>query len=158
MRYCSGVDDKLRELLSAAFRTVRARDANSEIAKARSESAGEGASPSRRSRGEECETPLSRSYEMVLDPQATFASFAADVLPRLVYHLESIGARPPGCKGVLVAIFDGEDLHLAKAGDLVARAAALSSVPVEEIFRRHGTGESRTAERGPPLALPSGRD
>jgi hypothetical protein len=158
MRYCSGVDDKLRELLSAAFRTVRARDANSEIAKARTEAADEGASPSRRSRSDEPATPLSRSYEMVLDPQATFASFAAEVLPRLVYHLESIGARPPGCKGVLVAIFDGEDLHFARSGDFVARAAALSSVPIEELFRRHGTGESRTAQRGPPLALPSGRE
>jgi hypothetical protein len=158
MRYLPGVDDKLRELLSAAFRTVRARDANSEIAKARAEAAEEGASPSRQSRGEAAGTPLSRSYEMVLDPQASFASFATDVLPRLVYHLESIGARPPGCRGVLVAIFDGEDLHFAHAGDLVARAAELSSVPVEELFRRHGTGESRTAQRGPPISLPPGRE
>ncbi|TMB30848.1 MAG: hypothetical protein E6J62_14425 [Deltaproteobacteria bacterium] len=126
------MDDKLRELLSAAFRTVRARDANTEIAKARGEAALEGATPSRRS--------------------------ATDVLPRLVYHLESIGARPPGCKGVLVAIFDGEDLHFVQAGDLVARAAELSSVPVEELFLRHGTGESRTAQRGPPLPLPPGRE
>jgi hypothetical protein len=158
MRYLRGVDDKLRKLLSAAFRTVRARDANSEIAKARAEAAEEGASPSRPSRGEEAAAPLSRSYEMVLDPQASFASFATDALPRLVYHLESIGARPPGCKGVLVAIFDGEDLHFAQAGDLLARAAELSAVPVEELFRRHGTGESRTAQRGPPLPLPPGRE
>jgi len=158
MRYASAVDDKLRELLSAAFRTVRARDANTEIAKARGEAALEGATASRRSRGEEPGTPLSRSYEMVLDPRATFSSFATDVLPRLVYHLESIGARPPGCKGVLVAIFDGEDLHFVQAGDLVARAAELSSVPVEELFLRHGTGESRTAQRGPPLPLPPGRE
>jgi len=158
MRYGSAVDDRLRELLSAAFRTVRARDANSEIAKARAEAAEEGAAPSRRSRGEQGGTPLSRSYEMVLDPAATFATFAADILPRLVYHLESIGARPPGCKGVLVAIFDGEDLHFVQAGDLLSRAAELSSVPVDELFRRHGTGESRTAQRGPPLPLPPGRD
>jgi hypothetical protein len=158
MRYGPGVDDKLRKLLSAGFRTVLARDANSEIAKARTEAAEEGASPSRPSRGSEGGMALSRSYEMVLDPRATFASFAADLLPRLVYHLESIGARPPACKGVLVAIFDGEDLHFVQAGDLVARAADLSSVPVEELFRRHGTGESRTAQSGPPLALPPGRD
>src|SRR5207237_317230 len=47
MRYASAVDDKLRELLSAAFRTVRARDANTEIAKARGEAALEGATPRR---------------------------------------------------------------------------------------------------------------
>jgi len=151
------VDDKLRSLLSCAFRTVDARDANSEIAKARAEAASEGASPSRRSRGEEESAPLSRSYEMVLEPQATFSSFAAETLPRLVYHLESIGARPPACKGVLVAIFEGEELHFVRAGELVSRAAALSSVPVEELFRRHGTGESHTAQRGPPLPLPPGR-
>ncbi|MFL5397130.1 MAG: STAUR_1299 family protein [Myxococcales bacterium] len=151
------MDDKLRELLSAAFRTVPARDANAEIAKARAEAVEEGAAPSRRLRDDEG-APLSRSYEMVLDPAATFASFAAEILPRLVYHLESIGARPPGFKGVLVAIFDGEDLHFARAGDLVGRAAALSSVPVEELFRRHGTGESHTAQRGPPLPLPPPRE
>jgi hypothetical protein len=154
----STVDDKLRELLSASFRTVRARDANSEIAKARAEAVEEGADPSRRSRGDASGAPLSRSYEMVLDPGATYASFAADILPRFVYHLESIGARPPGCKGVLVAIFEGEDLHFATAGDLVDRAALLSGVTPEELFRSHGTGESRTAQRGPPLALPPGRD
>src|SRR5437764_7552574 len=158
MGYGSAVDDGLRELLSAAFRTVRARDANVEIAKARAEAAEEGAALSRRPRGDEDSAPLSRSYELVLGPEATFASFAAEILPRLVYHLESIGARPPGLKGVLVAIFDGEDLHFVQAGDLLSRAAELSSVPVDELFRRHGTGESRTAQRGPPLPLPPGRD
>lgn len=154
MRYLSLVDDKLRELLSTAFRTVRARDANVEIAKARAEAAEEGAALSRRPRGDEESAPLSRSYELVLGPEATFASFAAEILPRLVYHLESIGARPPGLKGVLVAAFDGEDLHFARAGDLLGRAAALLSVSVDELFREHGTGESRTAQRGPPLRLP----
>lgn len=151
------MDDKLRELLSAAFRTVRAQDANAEIAKARAEAVEEGATPSRKLRNDEG-TPLSRSYEMVLDPTATFASFATEILPRLVYHLESIGARPPGFKGVLVAIFDGEDLHFVQAGELLGRAAALSSVPVDELFRRHGTGESHTAQRGPPLGLPPPRE
>jgi len=152
------VDDKLRELLSASFRTVRARDANVEIAKARAEAVEEGAAPSRRSRGDESGAPLSRSYEMVLEPGATYANFAAEMLPRFVYHLESIGARPPGCKGVLVAIFEGEDLHFAQAGDLIDAAARLSGVPADELFRRHGTGESHTARRGPPLPLPPGRD
>jgi hypothetical protein len=152
--YGFGVDDKLRELLSASFRTVRARDANSEIAKARAEAAEEGAATSRRSRGDASEAPLSRSYEMVFEPGATYATFAAEILPRFVYHLESIGARPPGCKGVLVAIFEGEDLHFAQAGDFVDRAARLSGVSADELFRRHGTGESHTAQRGPPLPLP----
>ena len=44
------MDDKLRELVSAAFRTVPARDANAEIARARAEAVDEGATPSRRLR------------------------------------------------------------------------------------------------------------
>jgi hypothetical protein len=151
------MDDKLRELVASAFRTVAARDANSEIARARAEAAEEGAETSRRSRGGEPGVPLSRSYELVLDPQATFASFAAETLPRLVYHLESIGARPPAYKGVLVAMFDGEDLHFVRAEDLLARAAELSSTSVDELFRKHGTGESRTAQHVPPLSLPPGK-
>ena len=148
------MDDKLRELLGTAFRKVPARDANSEIARARAEAAEEGASPSRPLRGDKEPLPLSRSDEIVLDAAATFGSFAAQILPRLVYHLESIGARPPGFKGVLVALFEGDDLHLARAAELVGRAAALSSTSVEELFRRHGTGESHSAQRGPPLSLP----
>jgi hypothetical protein len=37
---------------------------------------------------------------------------------------------------------------------MIRRAAELSGVAVEELFRRHGTGESRTAVSAPPLPLP----
>ena len=60
-------------------------------------------------------------------------------------------------KGVLVAIFEGNELHFLRAGELLARAAELSSTSVDELFRRHGTGESRTAQSMPPLPLPPGR-
>jgi hypothetical protein len=39
---------------------------------------------------------------------------------------------------------------------MIDRAAELSGLPVEELFRRHGTGESRTAVASAPLGLPPG--
>jgi hypothetical protein len=152
--YVPGVDDRLRELLSVAFRTVPAREANSAISRARAEAAEAGAAHARPLRDDEEAAPLSRSYEIVLADDATFARFAGETLPRLVYHLDSVGARPPACKGVLLAIFEGDRLHLLRAGDALAAAAKIAGTSLDELFRRHGTGESRTAQRGPPPALP----
>ena len=92
----------------------------------------------------------------MLDPQAGWERFAADALPRLVYHLESVGAHPPSCKGVVIAAFVGDRLHFLRAGEMLRRAAELAGVPLEELFRRHGTGESRTAVSSAPLPLPPG--
>ena len=152
------VDDRLRELLSVAFRTVDARDANTAIAQARADAAEGGASPARPLRDDPGAGALGRSYELVLPDDATFGSFAADALPKLVYHLESIGARAPAFKGVVLAIFDRDQLHFLRASDALARAAELTGTSVDELFRRHGTGESRTAMRGPPPLLPPSED
>ena len=100
--------------------------------------------------------PLARSYELVIDPGASWERFVAEALPRLVYHLESVGAHPPSCKGMVVAAFVGDRLHFLRAGEMLGRAAELTGVPVEELFRRHGTGESRTAVSSPTLPLPPG--
>jgi hypothetical protein len=151
------VDDRLREWLSAAFRTVAARDANAEIAQARAEAAEAGAAHARPLRDDEGAAPLGRSYELVLADDATFARFVAEMLPRLVYHLDSVGARPPGCKGMLLAVFEGDRLHFIRAADALSSAARIAGTSVDELFRRHGTGESRTAQRGPPAALPPKR-
>jgi hypothetical protein len=148
------VDDRLRELLSVAFRTVAARDANAAIAQAREEAAKAGAAHARPLRDDEGAVPLARSYEIVLPDGATFARFAAETLPRLVYHLDSVGARPPVCKGMVLAVFEGDRLHFLRAAEALASAARLADTSVDELFRRHGTGESRTAQRGPPAALP----
>jgi hypothetical protein len=148
------VDDRLRELLSVAFRTVSARDANAAISQARAEAAEAGAAHARPLRDDDTAAPLSRSYEIVLPDDASFARFAAETLPRLVYHLDSLGARPPGCKGLLLAVFEGDRLHLLRSGDALAAAAKIAGTSVDELFRSHGTGESHTAQRGPPAALP----
>jgi len=150
------VDDRLARLLELAYRTAPAADANRAISEAREEAAAAGAAASRPPRAVEGSLPLARSYELVIDPDASWERFAAEALPRLVYHLESVGAHPPSCKGMVVAAFVGDRLHFLRAGEMLRRAAELTGVPVEELFRRHGTGESRTAVSSPPLPLPPG--
>ena len=137
------MDDRLRELLSGAFREVPAREANIAIARTRRERAG--GDP------DDDDSPTVRSYEMVL---STWEVFARDLLPKLVYHLESLGAHLPECKGVVIAAFVGERLYFEEARDLVARACRLLGVSAAELVARHGTGESRTAMREAPLLLP----
>lgn len=155
--YLADVDPRLSRLLEIAYRTVPAAEANRAISEAREEAAASGAAASRPPRGGAGSLPLARSYELLIDPEGQWEQFAAEALPRLVYHLESLGARPPSCKGMVVAAFVGDRLHFLRAGEMIQRAAELSVISVEELFRRHGTGESRTAVTGPPLPLPPGR-
>lgn len=137
------MDDRLRELLGGAFREVPARDANIAIARTRREKAG--GDP------DDDGAPTVRSYEMVL---STWEAFARDILPKLVYHLESLGAHLPECRDVVIAAFVGERLYFEDARDLVSRACRLLGVSAAELVARHGTGESRTALRDEPLLLP----
>ena len=146
------MDSRLARLLEPAYRTVPAAQANQAICEEREGAAASGAALSRPP--PDGGLPLGRSYEMVIDPDGTWERFASGTLPRLVYHLESVGAHPPLCKGMVVAAFVGNELRFLRAGEMIARAADLTGVSVDELFRRHGTGESRTAMRGPPLALP----
>lgn len=141
------MDDRLRELLGGAFREVPAREANVAIARTRRERAG--GDP------DDDGAPTVRSYEMVL---STWEAFARDLLPKLVYHLESLGAHLPECRGVVVSAFVGERLYFEDARDLVSRACRLLGVSPAELVARHGTGESRTALREEPLLLPGPKD
>ena len=148
------MDDRISALLDLAYRNVPAAEANTAIAQARQQAAESGAAPARPLREDGPGVPLSRSYELVLDPATEWQRFEADALPRLVYHLESVGAHPPLCKGIVIAAFVGDRLYFLRAADLVRHAAEAIGISVDELFRRHGTRESRTAARGPPLALP----
>jgi hypothetical protein len=134
------MDEKIRELLQDAFSEAAARDANVAIARARCPDG-----------GDEDASPSLRSYEIIL---TGFGAFANDLLPKLVYHLESIGAHLPDCRGVLIAAFVGDRLHFVRAKAFVARACAMLGVSADELVRRHGTGERRTAVRSDPLLLP----
>ena len=72
------MDPRLLQLLGPAYLQVSAREANEAIAQERMRSGDDS-------------RPL-RSYELVL---TTFEAFTRDLLPKLVYHLESIGAHLP---------------------------------------------------------------
>jgi hypothetical protein len=137
------MEEKLRELLQDAFGEAPARDANVAIARARRSRAPRAAATG--------DAPALRLYEIIL---TGFAAFASDLLPKLVYHLESIGAHLPECRGVLIAAFVGERLHFLDAQAFIARACEVLGVTPEELVRRHGTGERRTAVRSEPLLLP----
>jgi hypothetical protein len=126
------MDPRLLQLLGPALLDVPAQDANEAIAREREA----------RANGDQ---PL-RSYELVL---STFEAFARDQLPKLVYHLESIGSHLPHCRGVLIAAFLGERLYFLDASALIAGACELLGVTPEALVVLHGTGESRTALRHP---------
>ena len=137
------MEEKLRELLQDAFADVPARDANMAIARIRRERAG----------GDPLDEqgPALRAYELVL---TGFEAFARDLLPKLVYHLESIGSPLPDCRGVLIAAFAGDRLHFVDAQAFLARASRMLGVSSEELVRLHGTGERRTAVATETLLLP----
>jgi hypothetical protein len=141
------LEPSIAELLQDEFATAPARDANAAIARARRERAG--GDP------DDDAAPAFRAYEAVL---TTFDAFASGLLPRLVYHLESIGAHLPECRGVVVAAFAGETLHFVDAKALIARACAMLHVSAAELVRRHGTGERRTATVSQPLLLPGPKE
>jgi hypothetical protein len=137
------VEERLRELVQDAFSEAAARDANTAISRARRERAG--------GNPDDQDAPGLRSYEIIL---GGFEAFARDLLPKLVYHLESVGAHLPQCRGVVIAAFVGERLYFVDAQKFVARACGMLGVTADELVRRHGTGERRTAIRSDPLFLP----
>src|SRR5690242_16912806 len=59
-----------------------------------------------------------RSYEIIL---TGFEGFDRDLLPKLVYHLESIGAHLPDCRGVVISAFAGERLYFIEAQKFLSR-------------------------------------
>jgi hypothetical protein len=126
------MDPRLLQLLGPAYREVRAREANEAIARERLRSGDDS-------------RPL-RTYELVL---TTFEAFARDLLPKLVYHLESIGAHLPECGGVLIAAFLGEQLYFLEAQALIASACELLQLTPEALVVLHGTHERRTAITDP---------
>jgi hypothetical protein len=137
------MEDRLRELLEPAFRDVPAREANLAIARARREKAG--GDP------DDEDAPAHRSYEMVL---TTWEAFVGELLPKLVYHLESVRAHLPECRGVIISAFLGERLYFVEAGPFMQRICRMLGVTPEQLIIRHGTGERRTAVRQPLMLAP----
>jgi hypothetical protein len=143
LEYVQPVDEKVRELLQDAFSEAPSPDANAAISRMRRERGG--------GNPDDEEAPAARSYEIIL---TAFDGFARDLLPKLVYHMESIGAHLPACRGVVISAFVGERLYFVEADKFLARACRILGVTADELVRRYGTGEQRTAVRPEPLLLP----
>ncbi|MCA1828282.1 MAG: hypothetical protein LC689_15270 [Myxococcales bacterium] len=142
------MEEKLRELLEPAFREVPAREANQAISRARRERAG--GDP------DDDDGPALRSYEIVL---SSWETFVREQLPKLVYHLESVGAHLPECRGVMISAFLGERLFFVDARALIARVCRMVGVSADQLVERHGTGERHTALRDRlMLPPPKGRN
>ena len=137
------MEERFQELLEPAFRQVPAREANLAIARARREMAG--GDP------DDEDGPALRSYEMLL---TSWDAFVRDLLPKLVYHLESVRAHLPDCKGVIISAFLGERLYFIEAGLFMRRICRMLGVTPAQLVSRHGTGERKTAVRDPLLLAP----
>ena len=125
------MDEKLRELLALAFRTDPALEANTAIDAARA--------------AESIDGEPARSYELAVPEGATFDWLLGSALPKLVYHLESVRARPPAFNGMVLSLFAGENLLFVHAEDFLPAAARLAGTTIEDLYARFGTGERRTS-------------
>ena len=140
------MDDRLQRLLDLAFDRVPAIDANLRIEEVRAS----------------LPSPKAASYELLIPEDATFQGwFLEGALPKLVYHLDSRGNRPPAAEGIFLSLFAGETLHFVHARDALKLACDELGIDAAELLRRHGTGESHVAvdlhgdrEKKAPLMLP----
>ncbi len=108
------MDPTLRPLVDLAFGMAEATNANAAIAEARA--AHPGARPT--------------SYEVVVAEGQNLAALAEAVLPRLIYHLDSLGARPPHWGEVFLSLFIGSQLHFVQASDALPLLLAARGLPV----------------------------
>ncbi|MGI5863923.1 MAG: STAUR_1299 family protein [Myxococcales bacterium] len=136
------MNEDLRSLLDLAFDRAPAQEANARIQATRERVEANGAA-------------TVRSYELVVPPDATLAWLEQEVLPRLIYHLDSLGMRPPTVPGLFVSLFFGDEIFFVHGNDLLMFASRELGLSFDEMERRWGTGELRDpVQRGPPLALP----
>ncbi len=144
------MDATLQPLLDRAFGVAPAVDANRAISEARESQPGE----------------KPASYEVVVKEGQSLPALAAALLPKLVYHLESIGAHPPGCGDVFLSLFVGERLHFVRASEALPLLLEAAQLTAEQAVARFGTGELRRVFRPgedavesspkPPLLLGAG--
>jgi hypothetical protein len=140
------MDERLRPLFDRAFKRSRASEANIRIQEVRDAIAG---------------AERVSGYEVVVGPDATLDWFSQSMLPRFVYHLESLGVRPPEAPGVFVSLFLGEELYFVHARDVLAFASEALGLSSDDLSKRYGTHErpEETEEQsGPPPALPGFQD
>ena len=146
------MDPIFEPLLAKAFRRVPAREANAAISEVR--------------QGEAEEV---RNFELVAPADASLEWLEKQVLPKLVYHLESLGVRPPDYTGIFLSLFWGDELFFLRMRDLMSFAGEALHLTADQMYQRWGTGELRRAVRPdegkvkaeekprPVLALPTGK-
>lgn len=146
------MESYLAPLLAKSFDRAEARDANEAIGRAR------------RQVGEQA-----RSFEVAVPETADAGWLEKALVPKMVYHLESLGIRPPEYGGIFASLFVGEKLWFVRMKDLMEFAGAQLKLSGEQLYAKWGTGEARRAvdlhenkrpqkSGGPPLALPSGKE
>ena len=112
----------LEGLLKRAIHRVKAVEATPAIAQMRLQEASE---------------RPARSYEVVLPASQPVDYLISNVMPRLVYFLESAGFKLPSCKGAFLSVFYSEDLFFIRAADAIdelSRISALSPAQMVERF------------------------
>jgi hypothetical protein len=129
------MDPTLLPLVDLAFGMAEAIQANAAIAEARD--AHPGARPT--------------SYEVVVADGQGLAALAEAVLPRLLYHLDSLGARPPHWGEVFLSLFIGHQLHFVQASDAMPLLLAARGLTAAEALQRFGAG-GRTPKAAEPAA------
>ena len=118
------MDAAADELLRLAFEQVPAAEANQAISRIRDQ--------------EGDELSGATSYELVL-PTGDIRSWLLDhMLPRLVNHLESSGAKLPHCGGVFLSVFSGDTLHFLRTRDVVELLSRWSGLSMAELKQRYG--------------------
>ncbi|HZH75462.1 MAG TPA: STAUR_1299 family protein, partial [Archangium sp.] len=78
------------------------------------------------------------SYEFVLPNGDVRAWLLEYLLPRLVNHLESSGAKLPHCGGIFLSVFSGDTLHFIRAREVVELLSQWSGLSMAELQQRYG--------------------
>jgi hypothetical protein len=116
-------ESALAPIFARAFHRAAARDASAEI-------------DQMRVRPELASEAL--SYEIVLPESNPIEHLLKTVLPRLVYFLESRGARLPRAAGVFASVFHGEELYFVEMGDLIEELGKLAGLSTDEMVDTWG--------------------
>ena len=116
--------DAADELLRLAFEQAPAAEANQAISRMRDQEGDELSGAS--------------SYEFVLPDRDVRAWLLEYLLPRLVNHLESSGAKLPHCGGVFLSVFSGDTLHFIRAREVVELLSQWSGLSMAELQQRYG--------------------
>ncbi len=119
-----GEPPEMAAFLGRAIHRAKAFEANEDIARMREQEGTEGRP--------------AMSYEVVLPGENPVEYLADTLLPRLVYFLDSSGAKLPRCPGVFISLFVKEDLFFIRAADAVEELAKITGLTPAQMTERYG--------------------